>query len=112
MSAVLQMLAGLVAVIATIAGCAWLARRAGLAQASRGQLMKVVSAIHLGARERVVVVELQDQWLVLGIAPGRVSALATLPRGAVPEGAGGGALASGAAGFAALLDKARKHAAR
>ena len=104
MSALLQMLAGLVAVIATIAGCAWLARRAGLAQASRGQLMKVVSAIHLGARERVVVVELQDQWLVLGIAPGRVSALASLPRAELsPQ-------AQDAIDFRQLLSKVKRNA--
>jgi flagellar protein FliO/FliZ len=107
MSAFLQMFAGLAVVIAAIAGCAWLARRAGLAQASGGQLMKLVSALPVGAKERVVVVELGDQWLVLGIAPGRVSSLATLPRGTLPEG-----MSAPVFGFAALLEKARKHAPR
>jgi flagellar protein FliO/FliZ len=108
MMAFLQMLAGLAVVIAAIGGCAWLARRAGFAQAAGGQLMKVVSAMPVGAKERVVVVELGEQWLVLGIAPGRVSTLATLPRGTLPEGTAG----AQPFGFAALLDKARKHAQR
>jgi flagellar protein FliO/FliZ len=106
--AFLQMLAGLAVVIAAIGGCAWLARRAGFAQASGGQLMKVVSAMPVGAKERVVIVELGEQWLVLGIAPGRVSTLATLPRGTLPEATTG----AQPFGFAALLDKARKHAQR
>ena len=104
--AFLQLLAGMAAVIAAIAGVAWLARRAGLAQVSGGQLMRLVSALPVGAKERVVVVELGEQWLVLGIAPGRVSVLATLPRGLLP------AAAPPAFGFAALLEKARKHAQR
>jgi flagellar protein FliO/FliZ len=104
MSAALQMFAGLAVVIGTIAGCAWLARRAGLAQVSRGQLMKVVAAIPVGAKERVVVVELQEQWLVLGVAPGRVSSLATLPRAELPP------QAQAAFDFRNLLSKARIHA--
>jgi flagellar protein FliO/FliZ len=107
MGAFLQMFAGLAVVIAAIAGCAWLARRAGLAQASGGRLMTLVAALPVGQKERVVVVELGEQWLVLGIAPGRVSQIATLPRGTLPEGA-----AAPAFGFTALLDKARKNATR
>jgi flagellar protein FliO/FliZ len=37
----------------------------------------------VGTRERVVIVEVGSTWLVLGVAPGRVSALAEVPRQSV-----------------------------
>jgi flagellar protein FliO/FliZ len=81
---VLQMVLGLALVLGAIAGAAWLARRAGVASPQGARLLKLVAALPVGAKERVVVLELQQQWLVLGVAPGRVSALATLPRGELP----------------------------
>jgi flagellar protein FliO/FliZ len=107
----LQMTAGLVVVLGAIALSAWFARRMGAGSGGSARLMKVVSALPVGAKERVVVVELGGQWMVLGVAPGRVSALATLPKGELPEAspAGAHALPMGI-DFAALLKKARRGA--
>jgi flagellar protein FliO/FliZ len=41
---------------------------------------KIVGGVSVGNRERVVVVEVADLWIVVGVAPGRVNALATMPR--------------------------------
>ena len=100
------MVIGLAFVLGAIALTAWFARRMGLGNAHGAQLMKVVSALSVGAKERVVVVEIGDQWMVLGVAAGRVNALATLPRGELPE-----ALRPGFArgiDFSALLKKAKQ----
>jgi flagellar protein FliO/FliZ len=35
----------------------------------------------VGPRERVVIVEVEDTWLVVGVAPGRVNALHQMPKG-------------------------------
>jgi flagellar protein FliO/FliZ len=70
---------GLGVVVAMIFGCAWVARRFGLQQSGGGRLLKVVSSAMVGQRERVVVVEIGGQWLVLGVASGQVRALHTLP---------------------------------
>jgi flagellar protein FliO/FliZ len=43
----------------------------------------------VGGRERVLIVEAGDQWIVLGVAPGRVNALATMPRQETPSHARG-----------------------
>ena len=43
-------------------------------------LLRIVAGTAVGPRERVVVVEVGDTWLVLGVAPGQVSALAEIPR--------------------------------
>ena len=81
--AILQSLAGLLVVVALIVGLAWLARtRGGFVQGPA--VMKPIASLSIGPRERVVIVELNDTWLVLGVAPGRVNTLATLPRPATP----------------------------
>ena len=79
--AVLQTLVGLAVVIGLVFGCAWLARRFGFQPARRGGPLKVVSSVGLGAKESATIVEIGDTWLVLGVAPGNVRLLHTLPAG-------------------------------
>jgi flagellar protein FliO/FliZ len=43
-------------------------------------LLKVVASTTLGPRERVVVVEIADSWLVLGVTAAAVSTLERLPK--------------------------------
>lgn len=65
-----------------------LARRLGyFAPRHGGQpLLKVRAGCSLGNRERVVVVEAGEHWLVLGVTPGRITHLHTLPAGnAAPD---------------------------
>lgn len=76
---------GLAVVVALIFLCAWVARRFGLQQSGSGRLLKVVSSAMVGQRERVVVVEIGDSWLVLGVAAGQVRALHTMPAAKLPE---------------------------
>jgi flagellar protein FliO/FliZ len=81
--AVLQTLLGLAIVIAFVFGCAWLARKFGVAGSKRTGLVKVIGGASLGNKERVSVVEIGDTWLVLGAAPGNVRLLHTMPAGSV-----------------------------
>lgn len=76
---------GLAVVIGLIFLFAWVARRFGLQQSGSGRLLKVVSSAMVGQRERVVVVEIGDSWLVLGVAAGQVRALHTMPAEKLPE---------------------------
>ena len=80
----LQLVFGLGAVIALLFASLWLLKRLSAPRGEAAGLMRVVSGIAVGARERVVVVEVGGNWLVLGVAPGRVTALAEMPRGQVP----------------------------
>jgi len=77
---VVQMVLGLVLVLGLIVLASWLLRRFGAGPTAAGSLIRVVTAASVGPRERVVLVEIQDTWLVLGVAPGRVSTLHQLPR--------------------------------
>jgi len=72
-----QMFFGLAVVIVVLVGCLWLLKRLGAPRGSaRG--LKVLGATPVGPRERVVLVEVGQKVLVLGVAPGRVTALDSL----------------------------------
>ncbi|MNN99031.1 Flagellar protein FliO [compost metagenome] len=60
----------------------------------------------LGPRERVVIVEVADTWLVLGVAPGQVSKLHELP---APAAEVAPAAAAPDGRFAERLAQALKH---
>lgn len=99
-----QMLLGLAAVIALVFALAWLARRLGVPMQNQSPLLRRIATMPLGARERVVIVEAGDQWLVLGVTAQNIQTLHTLPKGEMPQAATMNNLAGG---FAALLHKAR-----
>lgn len=71
----LQMMGGLILVLAIIGGITWLLKRFALIPTTTTGTLKVVAATGVGQRERVVVVEIDNTWLVLGVAPGRVNKL-------------------------------------
>lgn len=76
---------GLAVVIGLIFLFAWVARRFGLQPSGSSRVLKVVSSAMVGQRERVVVVEIGDSWLVLGVAAGQVRALHTMPAEKLPD---------------------------
>ncbi|MDA3920060.1 MAG: flagellar biosynthetic protein FliO [Salinisphaera sp.] len=76
--------AGLAVVIIIILAAAWLLKRFGMARGGRPELLKIVAARNVGNRERVVVVEIEDEWLVLGVSAGRVNCLHRRPAGETP----------------------------
>jgi flagellar protein FliO/FliZ len=75
---IVQVTLGLFVVLLIIAAAAWFTRRFGHFQATAGGTLRIVGGLHLGARERLVVVQVGDQQLLLGVAPGRVSTLHVL----------------------------------
>ncbi|MCQ3828358.1 flagellar biosynthetic protein FliO [Microbulbifer elongatus] len=79
--AVLGKVAGvLIALVAFILLCAWLTRRLapGLSHNRIGPQMDIVASKTLGTREKVVVLQVEDQWLVLGVGGGQISCLHSL----------------------------------
>lgn len=69
----LQFLGGLAIVLLSIAGLAWLMKRAGGLRASAHGTLRVIDGIALSARERIVLVQVGEIQVLLGVAPGRVS---------------------------------------
>lgn len=76
----LQVMLGLLLVLALMAAAAWALKRFGVAKAAGASTVRIVGGVSVGNRERVLVVEVADQWIVVGVAPGRVNALATMAR--------------------------------
>jgi flagellar protein FliO/FliZ len=70
----------LVGIVAFIMGAAWLTRRVRGAPFARGDCFKVIGAMPLGPRERLLLVRVGDQQLLLGVSPGRIASLQTLDR--------------------------------
>jgi flagellar protein FliO/FliZ len=77
---IFQLLAGLVLVVGLIFGSLWLLKRLSSPRGATAGLLRVLAGTAVGPRERVVLVEIGDEWLILGVAPGSVSALHRLPR--------------------------------
>lgn len=76
----LQTIAALVFVLALLMALAWGMKRYGPKAMGNNSKMRVISSLNLGGRERIVLVEVGDQWIVVGASPGRINALATVPR--------------------------------
>ncbi len=69
---------GLILVLGVFFLCVWMVRKAGgLTSTTAGQ-MRVLGGLSLGAKERVVLLQLGNKQLLLGVTPGRVEALHTL----------------------------------
>ncbi len=102
-SGLFQVLFGLIAVLGLMGGAAWLLKRIGGARVAGNNTVRIVGGVSVGTRERVIVVEIADQWIVVGVAQGQVNALATLPRQeAAPSS---DTTANGAPNFASWLKK-------
>ena len=60
--------------------CAWMLRRFSASRTTGGTSIRIVGGVSVGTRERVMVVEVGEQWIVVGVAPGQVTALSTMPK--------------------------------
>ncbi|MBT3017728.1 MAG: flagellar biosynthetic protein FliO [Candidatus Thiodiazotropha sp. (ex Lucina aurantia)] len=71
----LSTVGGLLLVLGIIIGGAWLFKRyAQMPMGGKG-MVRVVGGASVGTRERVIVVEVDNQRLLLGVAPGQVRTL-------------------------------------
>ncbi|MFG6665494.1 flagellar biosynthetic protein FliO [Halomonas sp. HNIBRBA4712] len=79
MAALGKTAAALALVIAIIIACTALLKRVQQKRFDSGARLKVVGSTAVGGRERVVVVEIEDTWLVLGVGGGRITRLHERP---------------------------------
>lgn len=73
-----QLVLGLLLVIGLIFALAWLLRRVQSASPRNGQLIEVLGSRALGARDRLVLVQVGNEQILLGITPGRITPLHVL----------------------------------
>ena len=75
-----QVMFGLACVLALIAICAWLVKKMAPGSLAGAGGLKVVGGVLVGPKERVVLLEFGDSWLLLGVTAGQVSLLQSIPR--------------------------------
>jgi flagellar protein FliO/FliZ len=81
---IMQVIFSLLLVLAAVVLVAWILKRINLPQHAAGNLIKVQAAVAVGQRERIVLVEINDTWLVVGVAPGQVRTLHSMPKAELP----------------------------
>ncbi|WP_339082304.1 flagellar biosynthetic protein FliO [Pseudomonas sp. TMP9] len=74
----LQLLLGLLLVIGLIFLLAWLVRRVQQIVPRGGQVINIVATQALGPRDRLVLVQVGSEQVLLGLTPGRITSLHVL----------------------------------
>lgn len=73
-----QMFLGLLLVLGIIFGMAWLIRRMGSFQQMSHGALRVLGGLSVGQRERIVLIQVGEQQLLIGLAPGHIRTLHVL----------------------------------
>ncbi|WP_239254909.1 flagellar biosynthetic protein FliO [Candidatus Nitrotoga sp. M5] len=81
---IMQVIFSLLLVLAAVVLVAWILKRINLPQHAAGNLIKVQATVAVGQRERIVLVEVNDTWLVVGVAPGQVRTLHSMAKAELP----------------------------
>jgi flagellar protein FliO/FliZ len=74
----LQLILGLIVVIICIVALAWITKRVNRLQSSGDGYLKVLGGLSMSARERVVLLQVGEQQLLVGVSPGRINTLHVL----------------------------------
>ncbi|MFW5443661.1 MAG: flagellar biosynthetic protein FliO [Methylococcaceae bacterium] len=75
---VLNWFLGLIMVLMIFFACVWFVRKTGVLPVNAKQGMRVVGSISLGMREKLILVQVGEKQLVLGVTPGRIENLLVL----------------------------------
>ncbi len=80
---IFQALFSLLLVLIVIVSVVWLLKRMNIAQNGAGDLVKVIGSVAIGQRERAVLIEVKNTWLLVGVGPGQIRTLHSQDK---PEG--------------------------
>jgi flagellar protein FliO/FliZ len=84
-SATLRMVAGLVIVLGLLGATAWVSRRFRAGSGARGGLVEIITGMSLGNRERVVLLKVGGDQVLVGISPSGLRTLHVIGRKADTE---------------------------
>ncbi len=74
----LKLTGGLTLVVITIFAVGWLLKKSNLAHQNNNGLIRIVAALPMGTRDRIVLVQIGEEQILLGLTPGRISKLHSL----------------------------------
>jgi flagellar protein FliO/FliZ len=99
---------GLFAVVFLIVAMAWGMRRMGGVPGTSAGALRVLGGLSMGTRERVVLIQVGDTQLLLGVAPGRVETLYVLDEPIAQSDAAKPGMSNFAANLTAALNRSKK----
>ena len=76
----LEGLVGLLIVLGVMIAVFWGIKRFQSSRMMPGVKMKIVGGMTIGSKERIMIVEIAEQWLVIGVTPMQINILTTMPR--------------------------------
>lgn len=65
-------------VLFLIAAIAWMLRRSGLAVNNNQSIIRILATTHLSSKEKLVLVEVSGEQILLGVSPGQIEHIITL----------------------------------
>jgi flagellar protein FliO/FliZ len=78
MGNLVQLTLGLLAVLLLLGGLTWVLRRSGRFTSGVHGALRILGGVSMGARERVVLLQVGKQQLLVGVSPGRIQTLHVL----------------------------------
>jgi len=77
-SYLMQLVLGLLVVILCIVALAWFAKKMNRFHSVTNDSLKIISGISMGSRERIVLLQVGEEQLLVGVSPGRINKLHVL----------------------------------
>ena len=102
-----NLLLSLVLIVGLIVGCIWLIKRLSNISAGGDRQLSVVCSLSLGARERVVLIQIGQQQVLVGVSPGRINTLQTFDEPVIATDSSGRSQSEFASQLANFLPGAR-----
>lgn len=81
----LRMGLSLVLVLVVLGGCVWLAKRLRHGGGFQGGLIQIISGISLGGRDKVVLLRVGEEEILVGVSPAGMRPLHVMPSKAEPK---------------------------
>ena len=84
-SYMIKLTAGLVLVVGLVFFLAWLVKKTQLVQGSNVGLIKIVSAVSVGQRERIALIQVGEEQILVGLTPGKINKLHKMEKPVMAE---------------------------
>ena len=81
---IFQILFVLILVLGLMVGAAWILKRFNSSGISSPGGIKIIGGVTVGNRERIMVVEVADQWIIVGVTSTNITSLSTMPKQDTP----------------------------
>jgi flagellar protein FliO/FliZ len=75
----------LLIVLAFIVSLGWLLKRSKIRLTNASLLIKTIGGLSIGPREKILIIEINDLWYVLGVTASSINLIAQIPKQSLTE---------------------------